>query len=896
MIGMLRPRIRRLFRLAVRRPEWAERDVDAELRLHLELRVEQLVANGWARSDAEVEARRRFGPSWDDAVQHLHRSGRAREERLAMRERIESVWRDVRYSLRGLRRSPRFTATAVLTLALGLGSTTVIVSLVDNIVLRPLPYADADRLVVVREIVGRLRNVYPTMAANASHYLEWKRACTQCDGVAAIRRAFYTLTGDGDPQRIGGVRVSTNLFAVLRVQPALGRQFRIEEEQEGRDGVIMLSDAFWRRQFGADPSVVGRSVVLNDVAAEVVGVLPPGFTLPTGDALGHQSGLPQSIDVYRPLALTQRERTTPGEFDYVAIARLRPGATVQQVRAQLDRVQAEISTREGKGTLQAAVVPLHQQVVGGAGRPLLLLLAAVGAVLLIVCVNLANLVLVRNAAREHESAVRIALGAGRERLARLVLTESVIVTCVGGALGFMLAHWGLRVLIALAPATLPRIAEVRLDARVIGIGTLLTLVVALGIGALPAMRAGLAAPSEALKAGGRAATNNRAAGRRRALFIGAQVAFSTVLLVGAGLFLASFVRVLRVERGFETDRVLAVDVVLPSRTYSTDTSRAQVYDRMLAAAKEVPGVVGVAVASALPLEGESWVNGIRRPEDVGTDAERPTANFRFVSPGYFGVMGTPIREGRVFAENDRTRPTVIVSQRTARALWPGESAIGKQLDIGFGRNFEVLGVAADVRTSTLEQEGSLVVYVPAWLPPPQGTIVVRTRGEPGVVAASVRDAIREIDRSVPVPRVRTMEEVVSNTVAARRFQLGLLTLFALLALATASVGIYGVIAQSLASRTREIGVRMALGARPWDVHRLVLREGLTPVALGLAVGVASAYAAARAVRALLFEVQPGDPGTILGVGLLLGTVAVIACVIPSRRVTRTGAAGLLRME
>ena len=893
MLGMLRPRIRRLFRLAIRRPDRTESDVDAELRLHLDLRTEQLVASGWTRSDAEVEARRRFGPSWDDAVHHLHRSGRAREERLAMHERIESLWRDVRYSLRGLRRTPRFTATAVLTLALGLGSTTAIVSLVDHIVLRPLPYADADRLVVVREIVGRLRNTYPTMSANASHFLEWKRACTVCEGVAAARSASYTLTGDGDPQRLGAVRVSANVFTVLGVPPALGRAFRAEEEQEGRDGVVMLSDAFWRRQFGAAPSVVGRTILLNDVATEVVGVVPPGFSLPGAEV---RSGFSPNLDVYRPLALSARERTHSGWFDYLVLARLRAGATIEQARAQLDQVQAEFARRDANGTLEVAVVPLQQQVVGGAGRPMLLLLGAVVAVLLLVCVNLANLMLVRSSGREHESAIRIALGAGRARLARLALAESLIVAFAGGALGFVLAHWGLRALIALAPATLPRIAEVSLDARVISIGALLTLVVAFGVGALPAMRAGTAAPSEALKAGGRTATNNRAAGRRRALFIGVQVAFSTVLLVGAGLFLASFVQVLRVERGFETDHVLALDVVLPSRAYATDTSRAQAYDQMLASVKAVPGVIGAAVASALPLEGETWINAIRRAEDATSDGERPSANYRFVSPDYFSVMGTPIRSGRVFAESDRTRPTVVVSQRTARALWPEESAVGKWVDISFGRDFEVVGIAADVRTLTLEQEGSLIVYVPAWFPPSQGTIVVRTRGDPSVVAAAARDAIRNIDRSVPVPRVRTMEEVVSKTVATRRFQLALLALFALLALVTASVGIYGVIAQSLASRTREIGVRMALGARPWDVHRLVLSEGLTPVALGLAVGVASAYVAARGVRTLLFEVQPGDPRTILGVAVLLGLVAVIACIIPARRVTRTGTATLLRSE
>jgi putative ABC transport system permease protein len=815
-----------------------------------------------------------------------------------MHERLDSLWQDVRYSARGLRRAPRFAATAVLTLALGLGFTTVIFSLVDHIVLRPLPYSHSERLVVVREIFGELRNVYPTMPANASHFLEWRRRCSSCDGIAAIRRASLTLTGDGDPQQLGAARVSANLFGVLGVRPALGRGFTSEEEQVGRDRVVVLADAFWRTRFGADPAVVGRTIMLNDTPMQVIGVLAPDFSLPTGDALGPLVGLARELHVYQPLALTDRERSTPGEFDYAVIARLRPRVTLAQVRAQLEPVEADFAARSGtQSTLQSVVTPLRDQVVGGAGRPLLLLLAAVGAVLLIVCVNLTNLLLARYASREHESAIRIALGAGRGRLARLALAESLTVALAGGALGLLLARWGLSALIALAPATLPRVAEVRLDARVLAIGALLTLIVALAVGALPAMRAGRVAPAEALKAGGRTATNSRASARRRAAFIGAQVAFSTVLLVGAGLFLSSFVRVLRVERGFDSDHVLALGVTLPGSAYPTDERRAQLYDRVLVEVAGVPGVSGVSVASALPLEGESWLDGIAKGEDAQSTRERPIANFRFVGLSYFTVMGTPLRSGRAFGAGDRTHRVVVVSARTARTLWPGESPLGRSIVVGGGGAAEVVGVAADVRTSTLEEEGSLIVYLPVWeYPPRQGIIVVRTSGNPAVVAAAARAAIRRVDPSVPVPHVRTMEEVVSSTVAPRRFQLGLLALFAAMALVTASVGIYGVIAQSLASRTREIGVRMALGARPWDVHRLVLREGLTPVALGLFAGVAGAFAAGRGIQSLLFEVQPGDPGTIVGVGLLLGTVAVIACVVPARRVTRTGAATLLRSE
>jgi predicted permease len=898
MLGMLRPRIRRAFRLAVRRDDWTEADVDEEIRLHVELRVEQLVASGWRQADAELEARRRFGPSWDDAVRHLHDSGRAREERLAMRERLGSIWQDVRYSARGLRRSPRFAATAVATLALGLGFTTAILSLVDHIVLRPLPYADADRLVVVREIPSDLAALYPTMPANASHFLEWRRACSACASLSAMRKASYTVSGAGDPDRLAAMRVSANLFSLLAVRPALGRAFEAEMEQAGNDRVVVISDALWRRRFGADPAIVGRTIALGDTSMQIIGVLPRDFALPLVDALGPRSGIGAGIDVYRPLALSKRERETAGEFDYTVLARLRSGATPEQVRAQLDPVEADFAARDGRGrTLKSAVIPLHEQMLGGAERPLLLLLAAVGAVLLIVCVNLANLLLARHAARQHESAIRIALGAGRSRLARLALAESVVIALAGGTLGLLLARWGLSLLIALAPATLPRVGEVRLDARVLTLGAVLTLAVALLVGLLPALRAGRAAPNEALKAGGRTATDGRASGRRRAAFITAQVAFSTVLLVGAGLFLRSFAQVMRVERGFDTERVLALDVVLPNAAYPTDTGRMQAYDRLMAEVTGVPGVVSSAAASALPLEGESWVNGLVPEGEAGVGRERQTANYRFVSPTYFATMNTPIRRGRTFSDADRKQRVIIISERAARVLWPGENPVGKRIMPWGDDKWEVIGTAADVRTSSLEKEGSLVAYLPIWaFPPVQGALVVRTAGDAGVVTSAVRAAIRRVEPSAIVPNVRTMEQVVESSVAARRFQLGLLAVFAVMALVTASVGIYGVMAQSLASRTREIGVRMALGARPWDVHRLVLREGLAPVALGLVLGVAGSLALGRLIQNLLFEVRSGDPRTILGVGLLLGAVAVVACVIPARRATMDEVSDMLRME
>jgi putative ABC transport system permease protein len=548
--------------------------------------------------------------------------------------------------------------------------------------------------------------------------------------------------------------------------------------------------------------------------------------------------------------------------------------------------------------LSALVVPMQEQVVGAVGRPMVLLLSAVGAVLLIVCVNLANLTLARNAGRRRESAVRIALGAGAGRIARLALAESLVLALVGGALGLLLAYWGLRAVVATAPATLPRIDEVRLDGRVFAVAALLSLLVGLAVGALPAMRLARSDPAESLKAGGRTATDARGGARRRSLFIGAQVALSTVLLVATGLLLSSFVRVLGVEKGFSVDRVLAVNVALPEASYDTRERTTQFYERVLGELAAVPGVVSAAAASAVPLEGETQVDMLSLENDPRPELDRPTANVYYVSPAYFDVVGTRVVRGRPIAATDRGRPVAVVSERVASTLWPGEDPIGKRVVPGSNDPLaEVVGVAADVRTSSLEAEGSLVVYIPYWQQKrTELTLLARTSADPGPLSASTRAVVRQADASVVVTRVRTMEDVVAAAAATRRFQLALLLIFAVMALVTASIGIYGVISQSLASRGGEIGVRMALGAQPTDVHRLVLREGLTPVAAGLVVGIGAALALGRAFSSLLFEVRPADPVTLLVVAGLLAAVAVVACLIPARRATAGGLSTLLRLE
>jgi putative ABC transport system permease protein len=787
----------------------------------------------------------------------------------------------------------------VVTLALGLGATTVVFSLVDHIVFRPLPYEHVDRLVVIRERIEEMAEAYPSFTANASHFLGWQRQCEGCEAVAALRKLAVTLIGEGDPQRPGAARVSANFFPLLGVQPALGRGFMPDEDAPGRDAVVLLSDGFWRRQYGGDRSILGRTILVNETPHTVAGILPRGFSLPSGDALGGLVGLPKEIDIYKPLALSPRETVTPGEFDYLVLARLRPGVAPDGVRAQLDAIVASILARGSfRMTIRTIVTPLQEQVVGGTRRPLLMLLAAVGGVLLIVCVNLANLSLARNIGRRREAAVRIALGAGRGRLTRLAMAESLLLALVGGVLGFLLAYWGIRALVASAPATLPRIDEVGIDGRILGVGALVAILVGFVVGVYPALRLAGADPGEALKAGGRSATATRGTTRRRGLFIASQIALSTVLLVGTGLFLRSFAEVLGVDRGFETERLLALDVALPRAKYSFSETRAQFHERAIADLSALPGVSSAALTTALPLEGEAQTDMLSLENDPRPAVERPVGGIRLVSPAYFTTMGTAVRRGRAFEDADKGRAVVILSERAAAALWPGEDAIGKRMVPGSNDPVaEVVGIVSDVRTSTLEREGAIIAYLPYWRrAPAEASILLRTGGDPAAVTSTARAALRRIDPTIPVARVRTMEQVVSAAVAQRRFQVALLAMFAVMALVTASIGIYGVIAQSLVARTGEIGVRMALGAPPAQVHRLVLGEGMRPVAAGLGIGLVASVVLGRWIENLLFGVRPGDAVTLFAVAVILGTVALVACAIPARRATKTDLVAMLRSE
>jgi predicted permease len=869
-----------------------ERDLNREMAFHVDMETSANIRAGHSPEEARRLATVAFG-------------GRQRFREEAREEFggrfTEELLQDLRYAVRVLRRSPAFTLTVVLTLALGIGATTVIFSVTDHVVLRSLPYRNADRLVNVRGLSDQLSTVTRTWPANAAHYLAWKQGCTVCDGMIAMRAGERTLTVAGEPIRTGVMRISDDFFTVLGARPEVGRLLTPGDDRPGNERLVVLSDAVWRERYSARRDIVGTTVTLDDLPFVVVGVLAPDFRTPRGSDLGELLSIRNRIDAFVPLALNARERATQGEHDYGVITLLKRGATADQLRLQLDAINADpanLGQLHDKPAGRTAILPLQKQIVGDAQEPLLLLLGAVGAVLLIVCVNLANLLLARSTARRRESAVRIALGAGRGRIVRQALTETLSLALLGGAVGILLSRWGLQLLLAFAPANLPRLSEIRIDARVLGVSLLVSAIVGLAFGLVPALRFGNTPAGDAIKETTRSATDGRRSLRVRALLIGSQVGLSTVLLVGAGLFLQSFMNVMRIDKGFSAERVLALDVALPmTSSFGNREVRAAFFDQALRSVAALPGVTAAGATSQLPVEGESWVDDIRPEGNVAT-VPRYTANFRFVSPSFFATLDVPIKRGRAFSDADRGRRVIILSERTAQSVWPNENPIGRMIHADNNSDLfsEVVGVAANVRTTGVENEGSLTVYRPYWENGmPFMSILVRTAGNPASIATDARRAIRAVSSSVPISNVRTVAEVVSAAVALRRFELMLIGLFALTALITASIGIYGIISHAMARRSNEIGIRMALGARPIDVHRLVLAEAMRPVGMGILGGAIASVLLGRAVKGLLFQVPSVHPMVLASVVSVLVAIALAACWIPARRAAAAGP-GALRID
>lgn len=804
---------------------------------------------------------------------------------------------EFRYALRALGRDRAFAAMVVLSLAVGIGANTAIFSLINGVLLRPPAFRDPERLVAITQIVPKFAKTYPALPISIAELFEWRRQATLFESIGMVESSSFNLTGQGEPELLSGAEVSANLFAVLGVPPRLGRWFAESEDPAGQDGVVLLADSLWRRRFHSDPRVVGRKILLNDKPHLVIGVMPPSFRLPLSTQFVAASAAAKT-EIFKPLGYQANDlKLRFRAFNYWPIARLRPGVTLSTASAEMNRIQGDISAKLPDNLdLHARVVSIEEQMVGDVRRGLVLVMGAVGAVLLVLWVNLANLSLVRAAGRARDHAIRVALGAGRLRLVWSSLAESLTLAIAGGALGVGLAYGGLRALLAGAPIDLPRLNEVHVDARVLLFALAISLAAGVMLGIFPALRSAAAAPFEALKSGSRSNTEGRGGLRLRHTLVGLEVGLSAALLVTAGLLIASFVRVTTIDKGYDVERVIAVKMALPATKYRQAPQRVAFYDRVLEKARELPGVQSIGLVSALPLEGETWVDIVGAEHDPRPILERPSTNVRFVSPGYFETLRISLREGRMFQETDRGRKVAIISAGLGQRVWPGQSPIGRKLDNGDGV-MEVVGTTPDIRSTSLDHDPVNMMYVPYWQSAERGSsLLVRTAMDPRGVASALRSTIWGVDSEVPVPEERTMEQVMAQSVAQRRFQMLLVVLFAAAALALAAFGTYGVVSYVVARRRAEMGIRMALGAGKRDVLGMVLRQGMMPVVVGLVAGAAGALVVGRYLASLLFAVSPRDPLAYAAACTVLLLVSAAACLIPARRATKVNPIEALRFE
>jgi putative ABC transport system permease protein len=813
---------------------------------------------------------------------------------------MDTLVSDLLYAARLLRRSWGFTLVAVLTLAIGLGANTTIFSLINGVLLRPLSFRDSQQLFVIHEIVPQWSKSSPILDANLPDFQIWRKESRSFDDIAILESTSMILAGVGETEQIHGTRASANLLELLGARLTLGRLFLPEEDQAGHGYVVVLMDSFWRTRFNADRSIVGRSITLDGNPYTVVGVLPESFRFP-----GAVNGLSKRTQFLTPLnGPKSYEQDLIGEFDFTAIGRLKPDVTPARAVAELNVIQARI-VKEANAPLdlRAEIVPLHSEVVDWARRGLVLLFGATAALLLIICVNLANLFLARVPGRMREAGIRKAMGATELRLFRQMLAESMLLAVTGGLLGILLAHFGISWLAHLGPAGIPRLNEVRLDTRAVGFVVFLSLTTALLFGQLPAWLLSHTSLQEALGSAGKCISENRRARRFRGALVGAEVCICTVLLITAGLLGRSLLHLLHLDPGFSVEKVLAVDVDLPPVIYAKAEKREEFYRSVLDATRALPGVRAVAWTHILPLEGQGSVSGINLPGQQLPPEQAPIVNYRAVSFDYFETMGIPIIAGRVFNEHDRGKRQVIVSQNLARRLWPNQNAVGQECDAQWGPlgASEVIGVVGDIKTR-LDRPALYMVYVAdSWaITPPSApgsaSIVVKSAGDPSSIAGAVRNVIHRAGPDVPIVSLRSMSQLVALNLEDRRFQAWLTSSFAVSALLLASLGIFGVLAYSVEQRRREFGIRSALGAQPSHLLSMVMRQGLSPVALGLSAGILAALFTSKLLQSLVFGISPLDPLTFIFVSLIILIVAATACYIPARRAIAIDAALALRHE
>ncbi|MCI0486444.1 MAG: ABC transporter permease [Blastocatellia bacterium] len=820
---------------------------------------------------------------------------------------MNNLLQDLRYGARMLLKKPGFSLVAIITLALGIGANTAIFTVVNAVLLQPLPFPESDRLVLLNESGTQMQ-----MSVAWPNYLDWREQNRVFEHIGVFNRGSYNLTGSGEPERILAARMSADLFAALKADASIGRVYTDDEDKPGANAVVVLSHGLWQRRFGGEPQILNQTISLNGRGYTVIGVMPQEFQFPN------------RVEMWVPVAPLsddpdwQQRGNHPG---LIGVARLRAGVTLEQARSDMESVAVSLEqqypqTNQGN---RVRIRPLKEVAVGDVGPALWMLLGAVGFVLLIACANVANLLLARAATRQREMAIRTALGAGRWRIIRQLLTESVMLALLGGGLGVLLAQWGVDLLLKLNPDSLPRADEIATDNRVLLFTIALSILTGLVFGLIPALQTSRTDVHETLKEAGRSSTGSRH-WLRNGLIV-TEVALTLVLLVGAGLLIRSFYSLIQVDPGFSYERVLSFNISLPNQQYDTPEKRIAFYQRLIENIQAIPGVQSAGYASGLPLGNNGWQTSFTVDGQPPPPGQAPLMEACLVSPDYFRTMNISLKAGRWFTEQDNREHlrgrdlsrmseeqieeealnSIVIDEEFARRHWPDEDAVGKHIRPGrdpSGPFIEVIGIVGRVKMDGLNTDSNRVQgYMPfLQLPGNDMTVVLKSSIEPEQVVAAARKQVQAIDPGQPIYNTRTLLEIRSESIAPERLNLLLLGSFASLALLLAIVGIYGVMSYSVTERTREIGLRMALGAQQGDVLRLVIWKGMKLAVAGVVIGLAASYFLTRLMKRLLFEMSASDPVTFALVALLLSVVALVACWVPARRAARVDPMEALRYE